>query len=238
MNRLTPEAEDTLIKKIIGCELSESQFNSLARVLGEYPQNIYPASSNNEEKANIIVTRANQKGRCDLLESELSNMISFNQIALVPKTLNNQLAIAFGKLYEDLLNSLETFDGEVEEETEDSSDDEHIEFRVKLEKKARFSESTRELAVFHKNDNSVLQRKAKKLGYKSYNKIELKVRQLYQSVLAEFPTEQYSAEKRLNELLNKLYSFLTEEYKENLETTDHLYGIIFGTASRCLIFNE
>ncbi|MFS1516399.1 hypothetical protein V1503_07805 [Bacillus sp. SCS-151] len=238
MNRLTPEAEDALIKKIIGCELNESQFNALARVLGEYPQNIYPSLSNNELKANIIVTRANQKEKCNLIEKEIDIMISFKQDKVTTRSLNNQLAIAFGKLYEDLLNSLEALDDDVEVENEGSSDDEHTEFRVKLKNKARFSESTSELAVFHKNDNSVMQRKAKKLGYKSYNKIELKVRQLYQSVLAEFPVEEYSAEKRLSDLLNKLYSFLTEEYKESLDTSDHLYGIIFGTASRCLIFNE
>ncbi|AQS43102.1 hypothetical protein LSG23_03450 [Bacillus velezensis] len=235
MSRLTPEAEDTLIKKIISCELSESHYNSLARLLGEYPQNIYPGSSNNEEKANMIVTRANQKEQCDLIERELSNMISFNPTA---RSLNSQLAIAFGRLYEDLLKSLESMTDDTEEDIKENSVNEHTEFREKLKKKARFSESTRELAIFHKNDNSVIQRKAKKLGYKSYVKIELKVRQLYQSVLAEFPAEQYSAERRLSELLNKLYSFLSDEYKENFDTTDHLYGIIFGTASRCLIFNE
>lgn len=235
MSRLTPEAEDTLIKKIISCRLSESQYNRLARLLGEYPQNIYPGSSNNEEKANMIVTRANQKEQCDLIERELPNMISFNPTA---RSLNSQLAIAFGRLYEDLLKSLESMPDDTEEDIEDNSVDEHTEFREKLKKKARFSESTRELAIFHKNDNSVIQRKAKKLGYKSYVKIELKVRQLYQSVLAEYPAEQYSAERRLSELLNKLYSFLSDEYKENFDTTDHLYGIIFGTASRCLIFNE
>jgi len=242
--RLSPKEEDILIRKIISCGLNEHHFDSLARAIDEYPQNIFPNFSNNEDKANLIVTRANQTEKCHLIESKLDSLFLTHSNNLYPKTLDNQLAIVFGRLYEDLLKSIESADfGNVDEsinqiDTNDNKGASHTEFTVKLEEKAKFTESTRVLAIIHKNDNSVMQRKARKLGYKSYNSIEIKVGQLYQTVLTEYPVEQYSAEKRLRELLNKLYSFLPEIYKDKIDTTDHLYGIIFGTASSCLIFNE
>lgn len=245
--RLSPKEEDRLIKRIISGGLNEQHFDSLARAIDEYPQNIYPKFSNNEEKANIIVARANQKEQCHLIELELNSLFSTHLNYLYPKTLDNQIALAFGKLYEDLLKSIESVDiGNLEENInqdntsgeKDSKESNPTKFKVKLEKKAKFAESTRELAIIHKNDNLVMQRKARKLGFKSYNNIEIKVGQLYQSVLIEYPVGKYPAEKRLSELLNKLYSFLPEIHKDKLETTDYLYGIIFGTASRCLIFNE
>ncbi|PAD93583.1 hypothetical protein [Shouchella clausii] len=241
--RLSPKEEDELIRTIISSGLNEHHFDSLARTIDEYPQNIYPKSSNNEDKANIIVTRANQKEKCHLIKSELSSFFSIQSNNLYPKTLDNQIALSFGKLYEDLLRAIESEDiGHLEEFIHQDkiieNKDNHTEFKVKLEKKAQFTESTRELAFIHKNDNSVMQRKAKKLGYKSYSNMEIKVGQLYQSVLTEYPVGQYPAERRLRELLHKLYSFLPEKHQDKVDTTDYLYGIIFGTASRCLIFNE
>lgn len=242
MNHLTPQAEGQLVDKLINMSLSEIQFNKLARCIDVYPQNIFSNQYTNEQKAEALVSRANQKGNFHLIEEELEKI-------LIPPTsginatgiINTYLAFDFGRLYQDLLNSLEKVEVTEKEQSEgfiNGSLVRHIEFKAKLRFKAKFKPSTRKLAIVHKNDNSVLQRKARKLGFESYRDIDIKVSQLYQEVLIEYPVEKFSPEKRLNELLNKLYLFLPEDHRSNNNTTNYLYGIIFGTTAQCFIFNE
>ncbi|WP_045521369.1 hypothetical protein [Neobacillus niacini] len=241
MNHLTPQAEGNLVERLIQLKLSEKQFNELARCIGEYPQNIFSNQYTNEQKAEAIVSRANQKGNYHLIDEELKKMFIPPTASINTTGINTYLAIGFGKLYQDLLSSLEKVevtDNGQSEGFPNGSFVKHMEFKAKLRFKAKFKPSTRKLGIEQKNDNSVLQRKAKKLGFQSYRDIDIKVSQLYQEVLIEYPVEKFSPEMRLNELLKKLYLFLPEEHRKNINTTNYLYGIVFGTTAQCLIFNE
>lgn len=241
MNHLTPQAEGQLIDRLINLKLTETQFNKLARCIDEYPQNIFSIHYTNEQKAEAIVSRANQKCNFHLIEEELNNMFIPPTSSINTTDFDTYLAFDFGRLYQDLLNSLETVEvtDQVNKEGFLNTDFiRHIEFKAKLRFKAKFKPSTRKLGIEHKNDNTVLQRKAQKLGFQSYREIDIKVGQLYQEILIEYPVETFSPEKRLNELMSKLRLFIPEEQRNNRYTTNYLYGIIFGTVAQCLIFNE
>lgn len=244
MEHLTPRAEGILVEKLINSNLSEEQFNQLARRIDEYPVNIYSSQFNNEQRADALVKRANQIGKCNLIEEGLDIMFLKPLQPVNETSIQTYLAFDFGRLYKDLLLALEKIELTEKEDYEGKEGFfngefvKHIEFKVKLKYKAKFKESTRRLGILHKNDNSVLQRKAKKLGFQSYREIDTKVSQLYQEIMVEYPVDTFSPEKRLNELLKKLMSFLPEEQRNSINVTNYLYGIIFGTAAQCLIFNE
>lgn len=237
MNNLTPQAEEQLIQKLISLKLVDAQFNSLTRSIGIEPSTIFSNHFTNVEKAEVLVNRANQLGCYKELEYELDNNL-FTPYTTIPTStvFDNNLAFDFGLLYEELLTSIPIESNHITP-TNNSGFFEHIEFRAKLRFKAKFKPSTRKTAIIYKNDNSVLQRKAQKLGFNSYYEIEIKVSQLYQEILARFPVEDFPAEVRLSILLNNLFGSLPESLRTP-KTTSYLYGIIFGTAAQCLIFNE
>ncbi|MBG9611829.1 hypothetical protein [Bacillus cereus] len=240
MDHLTPQAEGRLVDRLISLKLTENQFNQLARSINEFPENIFSKQFTNEQRADVLVSRANQKGNYHLIEDELERMFLPSTRLINATSVDTYLAFDFGRLYQELLKSLETIEL-IEKEEEgilNSNFVKHIEFKVKLRYKAKFQASTRKLGLKHKNDNSVLQRKAQKLGYQSYREIDDKVSQLYQEIMIEYPVGSFPPEKRLNELLKKLCEFIPEEYRNSRNTTDYLYGIIFGTTAQCLIFNE
>lgn len=241
MKHLTPQAEDRLVERLINSRLTETQFNHLARSIGLFPQDIFSNQFTNEQRAEVLVSRANQMGYCDLIEEQLDKMFATHTSSTNAIAINTYLAFEFGRLYQDLLNSLEKVEVIDKEKDKGPYKDgffKYIEFKSKLMFRAKFKPSTRKLAIQHKNDNSVLQRKARKLGFQSYHEIDIKVSHLYQEVLIEYPVEKFPPEKRLNALLNKLYLHLPEKYRNNDNTTNYLYGIIFGTTAQCLIFNE
>lgn len=237
MENLTPQAVEQLIQKLISLKLEDAQFNSLSRSIGIDPASVFSIYHTNIEKAERLVNRANQLGCYKQLEFELDNNL-FKNYTTIPTNpiLDNNLAFDFGLLYEELLRSIPRDSNQLHT-TNNSRFFEHIEFRAKLRFRAKFNVSLRKTAIIYKNDNSVLQRKAQKLGFNSYREIDIKVSQLYQEVLIDFPVGTFSAEIRLNNLFNRLLYSLPESQR-NEKASNYLYGIIFGTAAQCLIFNE
>lgn len=159
MTNLTPQAEEVLIKRLVSLNLNDTQFNSLARSIGVAPLDIFSSQFTNLQKAEALVTKANQLGIHYNLENEIDNNLfkTYNSKS-VSTLFDNHLAYDFGLLYRDLLHSLETTQ---DTQTYDNKFFHHLEFKAKLKFKAKFKPSTRKTAIIYKNDNSVLQRKVR-----------------------------------------------------------------------------
>lgn len=240
-----PMEMERMISELIVLNLQKHQWNMLALKINEFPQNIYPNNFINPEAAYILVERAMQKGLCNELMCEIDKYKNSPTVEVVQETqmknsnnsLDTHITRKFGKMFEELLNALEKYQGEYEDNDKLDSE-EFTRFIYKLEHKARFPESIRLDAINLKNENTVLQRKASKLGFVKYQNLKQRVKQLYNRILARYPYTQYSAEYRLNVLVDELYSILPEEYQDMDDTIENLQGIVFDTTYSCLIFNE
>ena len=58
----TLQAEGELIDKLFSSNLTEEQYNQLARHIGKYPLYIFSNNYTNEQRAEALVSRANQQG--------------------------------------------------------------------------------------------------------------------------------------------------------------------------------
>ncbi|PFD66894.1 hypothetical protein COK34_06965 [Bacillus thuringiensis] len=227
--------------------LTVSQWERLSLEMGINPLDIFGVSFNNLEKGQALVDRVIQLGRHNSLIETAKRVChqyvsSFDEVqGNRPRIgrLDNKIAIKLGELYKELLLKLD--ESEINETDKNASDEEtkdFTEFKEKLREKAKFSPSNRILAIESKNENTVLKRKAKKLGYSKYEEINKKIRSYYNMrILVNYPPDRFNADQRLSFLVNELFEFLPEELQEE-EAIDYLYGLIFDTTFKCYIFNE
>ncbi|MDH2363469.1 hypothetical protein [Priestia megaterium] len=245
----TLEVKGKLCDDLIDLSLSIAQWDRLAVEMQINPSNIFGANFTNLDKAQALVDRVCQLGTHNELIS-CANKIC-KEYGAVPNSvslhkskigkLDNRIAAKLGELYEELLSKLkeeETKETVSEDSDEEVEETDYTEFKEKLMKKAKFSPSNYNFAIESKNENTVLKRKAKKLGYSKYEEINKKIRNYYNMrILVNYPPDKFNADQRLSYLVNELYEFLPE-YLQDDEAIEYLYGLIFDTTFRCFIFNE
>ncbi|REE84559.1 hypothetical protein A8990_11494 [Paenibacillus taihuensis] len=239
-----------LIDELISLSLNTTQWNSLARNYYINPADIYSEKSTNPEKAEALVERICQLGAQENLITTAKGII-YQNTEFVPalgeklSKLDYKVALKFGNLYKELLQKIEEAESNPDTYNFDENNDENedhrkiIKFQDKLENRAKFSESNRELAIEKRNENSVLRRKAQKLGFGKYEDLTKRIRHIYNNrILPICPPKNYSADYRLTIILNELFEYLPIDYQEDDEAEDYLYGMIFETMFQCFIFNE
>lgn len=241
-----------IIEELLTLALNAEQWKALARRSGINPLEVFGENYNNPQKADALVERAMQFDKEENLiniakdlscaavivdEQSNSNRTTFSK-------LDTQLAIKLGELYQELLVKLNEAEEEYEEEefsgANDNVDDGNkiIEFKRKLRDVAEFSPSNCIHAIDSKNENTVLKRKAKKLGFDKYEELIKKMRNYYNKrILSRYPPNLYNADKRLEIMIDELFEFLPANFQDD-DAIDYLNGIIFDTTFQCKIFNE
>ncbi|MFE0556216.1 hypothetical protein ACFW1P_09865 [Paenibacillus sp. NPDC058910] len=236
--------QQEMIDILIGMNLQNHDWRGLARNINQNPEDVFPDGSTNPDKADAIVSTAVRYGKSADLFSAMSRLRSdtqdVKQVGI--SKLDNQIAIQLAGLYSELLRQLDTINDIDEADLDQLSGnvEDFTEFHEKLREKAKFSPSVQILAVDSKNDNSVLKRKAKKLGTDANFKLLNRKIQVFYSkrILVKFPPNEYSADFRFNELVEQLFSILPEEFQQRDDITDQIFGVIFDATFQCLIFNE
>lgn len=236
--------QQNMIDILIGMNLQNHDWRGLARNINQNPEDVFPDGSTNPDKADAIVSTAVRYGKSADLSSAISRLRSnFQDVkqAGISK-LDNHIAIQLAGLYSELLRQLDTINAIDEADLDQLSGnvEDFTEFHEKLRDKAKFSPSVQVLAVDSKNDNSVLKRKAKKLGTDSnFKLLNKKVQVFYfKRILVNYPPNEYPADFRLNELAEQLFSILPNEFQQRDDISDQIYGVIFDATFQCLIFNE
>ncbi|MCH1642743.1 hypothetical protein MJ257_21835 [Paenibacillus timonensis] len=220
-------------------------FEQMARVcrviLQEPPNDVYPQHSTTLQALNAMVDRSVQKGvASDLItefESTIHRVGSANSIF---RPIDADLAIQFGDMFTSLLQTLEQMDdSELEQYTAEIDRADMTDFKDKLENKAKFSKDKQEHAMRSRVEISVLQRLAKKLGYRKYNKLKRKVMFLYFRICDTYPASQYTADFRYERLFEYLYAQLPTQVRSYYDDClEQITGVIFDTTYDCYIFNE
>jgi hypothetical protein len=243
-----------MIDKLIALSFSPFQWNELARKYDINPNDIYAEKATNPEKSEAIVNKI-----CQIQEHQnfiaCAKELCQSTVQKIPveiairnnlSKLDTAVSIKFGNLYKELLEKIElaeSINGD-EDVVEDNNvleaeERQFVDFKDKLENKAKFSKSNRELAIERKNDNTVLKRKAQKLGFGQYEEINNRIRHIYNNrILTNYPSHIFNADNRLSIILNELFDYLPPEFQEDDEAIDYLYGMIFDTTFKCFIFNE
>lgn len=239
-----PSEQQGIIDQLIQMNLIHNEWNRLARSIDQLPENVYAPGTTNPDKAESIVAEAVRQGMTNRLSSAISELrLPSAQLHHGASKLDTQIAFQVGKLYSALLKQLDAISVVNDIDTsvaDNASTEDFTEFHEKLRDKAKFSIDNQKLAVDSKNDNSVLKRKASKLGFDDqFNSLNKKVRVFYSTrILANFPPQKYNADVRLNQLVDALFSILPDEFQTRDDILDHIYGVIFDATFQCLIFNE
>jgi len=237
-----------MIDSLVALSLNSDQCRTLSRRIGIEPSSIFADSDTNYRKIEALVERARQLGIEETLSSkanELCSKTNLQKTKTIGETntfskLDTAMAIKFGELYNELLLKIGDNGGPSFKKKGGQSKipQDLIDFEVKLKDIAKFSPSNCVLGVDSKNNNSVLKRKAKKLGYNKYEEIIIQIIDYYSKrILTQYPPSTYNADKRLDIMAEELFEFLPE----NLQDADaprYLNGLIFDTTSQCKIFNE
>ncbi|CAM4399733.1 hypothetical protein U9M73_11505 [Paenibacillus phoenicis] len=231
-----------IIDKIHKMNPTPEQIERVCRVvLEEHPNDVYPQRSTTFQALSAIVDRSVQKGVTSKLieEFEVSIHQNGNKSSGI-RPIDTDLANQFGKVFTSLLQALEQMDdAELEQYTADIDSADMTEFKDKLENKAKFSKDRQEHAMRSRTEISVLQRLAKKLGYRKYNNLKKKVMFLYFRICDNYPVSQYTADFRFERLLEHLYAQLPPQIREYYdECLEQITGVIFDTTYDCYIFNE
>ncbi|KYG93731.1 hypothetical protein ABEW24_06395 [Paenibacillus jamilae] len=241
----SPKEQQQLIQSLCEMNLQVYDWRCLARSIDQNPEDVFGEGTTNPQKADSIVTTAVRYGTSLELTFEIERLRS-NSARLGSNRLSKldtQIAFQLSNLYSVLLEQLDSINA-IEESDTSTSDksvaEDFTKFHDKLKNKAKFSPSNQTLAVRSKNDNGVLKRKAKKLGFDDhFVLLNQKVQKFYSKrILVRFPPDQYNADYRLNELVNELFNILPEEYQVREDIEDQIYGVIFDTTFQCYIFNE
>ncbi|MFK9118344.1 hypothetical protein ABEI56_05015 [Peribacillus castrilensis] len=245
MTYLEPIEIQNIIDQVLSLGITESQWGTLSRRLNIEPTAVFSERFTSPERAEALVNKAVQLGKhqqlIEFAKELLTLAIHHHDDLLNISSLDTKIALKFGELYKELLYKLDeanryTPNAQVANEpllAEDFTD-----FKDKLKNKAHFSKSNQKLGIDSKNENTVLKRKARKLGYDKYGEINKRVRNYYnRRILTEYPPNTYNADFRLKVLVDELFVFLPEEFQDE-EALDHLNGIVFDTTSQCWIFNE
>lgn len=177
----------------------------------------------------VVYQKEQQENLKEIINRQLSKRI----------TISDRAADRFGKLFNIILDKLNTID-EKNYELAESKLIDPIEFEDKMRNKAKLSEDIVRLGIRIKPDISVLRRKANALDYNKYMKMIEKLSDYYINHICEqYPIGEFNADKRYRALNNALLSMVKEElYDEDDDIEDTVKGIIFDTIAHCLIFNN
>lgn len=241
----SPREQQSIIQSLCEMNLQSYDWRSLARSINQNPEDIFGEGHNNPQRADALVTCAVRYGVSLELGFEIEKMRSKNaQFGTTNiSKLDAHIAIQLSKLYSVLLEKLDEINAIEEPATPNLSKgmvEDFTDFHDKLKNRAKFSPTNQALAVRSKNDNGVLKRKAKKLGFEDhFVLLSEKIQKFYSKrILGRFPPDEYNADYRLNELVNELFNILPQEFQHREDIEDQIYGVIFDTTFQCLIFNE
>jgi hypothetical protein len=236
-----PEKQSIIDRIHEMCPTTEQIDRVCRLVLQEHPNDVYPQRSTIPQTLNALVDRSVQKGVASKLVAEFELTIQRTRNASSDfRPIDADLANQFGNMFTSLLQALEQMDdSELEKYTADIDSADMTKFMDKLENKAKFSKDKQEHAMRSRSEISVLQRLAKKLGYRKYNKLKRKVMYLYFRICDNYPANQFPADFRFERLLEHLYAQLPAQIREYYdECLEQITGVIFDTTYDCYIFNE
>ncbi|RYD01523.1 hypothetical protein N752_29930 [Desulforamulus aquiferis] len=154
----SPLQAQQLTDRIINLKLSQYYWTLLATVIEEYPANVYSTNCTNIEKANDLVQRALQKGSFYELENEINKLEEQKILPMAEsQSLDIQLAINFGKMFQELFQCLEQEYFDITDISEEQSD--VTDFEDKIKNRAKFSQDMWYNALICKSENSVLRKR-------------------------------------------------------------------------------